>query len=125
MADSSIKLECIENTSGGRRLPAIFLMHSAFLTYLSPVAISFVPIAVCVYNDGAGRLKDILEAMDISDGDLTVQFLSDKDSTRIMCSRRRARMSTKEFRRAQRLRRMGREEELAALERVPYQTGGY
>ena len=84
-----------------------------------------VAIAVCSYNDGANRIKDILEALEISAGNCSVEFLTDKDTSRVMFAQRQARMPSKEYRRAQRLRRFGREEELAALEGVPYMAGGY
>ena len=84
-----------------------------------------VAIAVCIYNDRASRIKDMLEALEISAGIFTMEFLTDKDTSLIMFAQRQARMSSKEYRRAQRLRRLGREEELAALEGVPYMPGGY
>ena len=84
-----------------------------------------VAIATCIFNDGASGLKTMLELMDITAGNFTCQFLEDKDTVRLFWAERRDRLSSKEYRRAQRLRRLGREEELAQLEGVPYQPGGY
>lgn len=84
-----------------------------------------VAIAVCLFNDGASTVKTMLEKMGITVFTFTRQFLEDKDALRIICAQRQARMSSKEYRRAQRLRRLGREEELAQLEGFPYQAGGY
>ena len=76
-------------------------------------------------NDSAGRIKDILQKMDITAGSITCCFLEDKDSQRVLMAQRQAFKASNEYRRAQRLRRLGREEELAQLEGHPYQAGGY
>ena len=84
-----------------------------------------VTIAVCVFNDGARRIADILTALELNPGSFTRRFIEDKDTVRLLYAERQADKSTKEFRRAQRLRRLGREEELEELEGHPYQAGGY
>lgn len=84
-----------------------------------------VAIAVCVYNDGASNIKRILEHMSISAGVFTQTFIESKDTYRVICAQRQAKMSSKEYRRAQRLRRLGIEEELAEIEGFPYVAGGY
>ena len=76
-----------------------------------------------LFNDGAGRIKDILQKMDITDGSFTCRFLEDKDSQRVLMAQRQAFKASNEYRRAQRLRRLGKEEELAELEGHPYQAG--
>ncbi|XP_076468336.1 uncharacterized protein LOC143299096 [Babylonia areolata] len=82
-------------------------------------------IAVCVFNDGANTLGNILVKLGMSVGAFTERFLQDKDTLRILTSQRRAHTTTKEYRRRKRLQRLGREEELAEIEGFPYLAGGH
>lgn len=82
-------------------------------------------IATSTFNDGADSLRKILEAMGISAGTFTREFLANKDALRVKTARHQAKKASKEFRRAQRLKRLGREEEMAAVEGNPYVPGGY
>ena len=84
-----------------------------------------VVIAVTLFNDSAGRIKDILQKMDITAGSFTCCFLEDEDSQRMWIAQRQAFNASNEYRIAQRLRRLGREAEMAELEGYPYQAGGY
>lgn len=84
-----------------------------------------VAVAVCIFNNGCGRLGDILQGRKISVGQFAVNFFADKDALQIMTAQRQAQMLTKESRKRRRLRRLGRDEEQAGREGFPHQAGGH
>lgn len=80
-----------------------------------------VAMAVCLFNDGCGRLGDILQGIKISVGQFAAAFFAEKDTVRIMAAQRQSQMATKEYRKRRRLKRLGRDEEQG----LPYQAGGH
>ena len=82
-------------------------------------------IALSIFNDGCKRLGQIVEAMDITVGTFAVTFFEGKDVFRIITAERQAQMSTKESRKRESLKRLGRNEDQAGREGFPYLAGGY
>ena len=84
-----------------------------------------VAIAVCIFSDGCNRLGQILEAMGINAGEFATTFFAAKDTFRVVTAQRQVQMAAKESRQRRRLRRLGRDEEQAEAEGLPYLAGGH